>query len=69
MPTGEPKTRSSTVVTVRWQQWIETWRHVSAGGFGVYVDQSRTFASAEEARGFAAGQRLNPLCCDVRSDV
>jgi hypothetical protein len=60
-------TRTTTTVTVRWQQWVETWRHVSAGGFGVYMDQSRTFTSAEEARGFATGLRMNPLCRDVRS--
>lgn len=59
----------TATTTVRWQQWVETWRHVSAGGFGVYMDQSRTFPSAEEARGFAAGLRLNPLCRDVRSDA
>jgi hypothetical protein len=56
-----------TAVTVHWQQWVETWRHVSAGGYGLYMDRSQTFTRAEEARGFAAGLRLNPLCRDVRS--
>lgn len=57
---------TTTAVTVHWQQWIETWRHVSAGGYGVYVDQTRTFTSAEEARGFSAGLLLNPPCRNIR---
>lgn len=57
----------TATITVHWQQWIETWRHVSAGGYGVFVDHSRVFTSAEEARGFAEGLRMNPLCRDVRS--
>lgn len=55
---------------VKWQQWTETWHHVSAGGYGVYMDHSREFQSLEEASGFVAGLKLHPHVrgVEIRSD-
>lgn len=51
--------------TVRWSEWTETWRHVSAGGFGCYESREKGFDSADQARGFADGLRTNPRVRDV----
>jgi hypothetical protein len=55
--------------TVKWQVYVETWRHLSGGGFGIYVSRSQQFDSTEEARGFAAGLSTNPYCRDVRIEA
>lgn len=53
-------------VIVRWSQWFETWRHISAGSYGSYSDREAKFATEAEADAFIAGARLNYHCKDFR---
>lgn len=51
---------------VEYEVFVETFRHVSAGGLGSYRPGSREFDSPDEASGYAAGLRTNPAYINVR---
>jgi hypothetical protein len=53
------------MTTVRWRQWVETWRHVSAGAFGCYEDRSKEFATPGEACAFLQGLHLSPHAREI----